>query len=287
VKTSQNEDTATGTPGSDPAAAAASGSAAVAATPAASATPLVTPPVVGEGGTPAPILEVIPEKYRVLGGDGTLDLEASARKQADAYKQLEAKLGSGDVAPKDPSEYKLELAEGVEAIDFEAFKADPLAQSFLKGAHAKGMTNAQVNYAVNEYLKLAPELAQANAEIRADEARTELAKIWTDDATLNGNLRDVSKAIEGFGGEAGDMPGSKQRLYEKFGSNPDFIAFAAKVAKEMKEDKLPDNGGNSSEADVQALMKSKAYWDATDPQHESTKARVAEFYARQHGTAPR
>jgi hypothetical protein len=139
VKTSQNEDTATGTPGSDPAAAAASGSAAVAATPAASATPLVTPPVVGEGGTPAPILEVIPEKYRVLGGDGTLDLEASARKQADAYKQLEAKLGSGD----------------------------------------------------------------------------------------------------------------------------------------------------SSEADVQALMKSKAYWDATDPQHESTKARVAEFYARQHGTAPR
>jgi hypothetical protein len=112
VKTSQNEDTATGTPGSDPAAAAASGSAAVAATPAASATPLVTPPVVGEGGTPAPILEVIPEKYRVLGGD-------------------------------------------------------------------------------------------------------------------------------------------------------------------------------SSEADVQALMKSKAYWDATDPQHESTKARVAEFYARQHGTAPR
>jgi hypothetical protein len=225
-----------------------------------------------------------PEKHRVLAADGTLDEPATARKLADAYRALETKLGSGEVAPGKPEDYALAVEEGVDGIDFEAFKSDPLCQGFLKGAHAKGMTNAQVNYALNEYMKLAPQLMQADAALSATEAKAELGKLWADPSVLDKNIASVNRAVQGFGGEAADMPGSRQRLVEKFGNDPDFIAFAARVAGEMGEDKLPI-AGMSSEADVEALQKSKAYWDPNDPQHAATKAKVAEFYAKKYGAA--
>ena len=99
--------------------------------------------------------DYIPEKYRTNKEDGTLDLEASSRKVAEAYKHLETRLGSGDVPPKTADEYTVKL-EGVEGFDWDEFKADEGTQSFLKGAHAKGLNNDQVQYVIGEYLKAAP-----------------------------------------------------------------------------------------------------------------------------------
>ncbi|MCZ7253157.1 hypothetical protein NK293_23265, partial [Salmonella enterica] len=87
--------------------------------------------------------------------DGSLDLEQSSRKMAEAYKHLETRMGSGDVPPKTAEEYAVKL-EGVEGFDWDEFKADPDTQSFLKGAHAKGLTNDQVQYVIGEYMKAAP-----------------------------------------------------------------------------------------------------------------------------------
>ena len=47
----------------------------------------------------------IPEKHRVTKEDGTFDLEASARKVAEAHGHLEKRFGSGDLPPKTPEEY--------------------------------------------------------------------------------------------------------------------------------------------------------------------------------------
>lgn len=282
--TQTSEENPAATSGDADAAAAAAANAAIVAPPAATtaaATGALIQPPASEGVTDP--LAWAPEKHRVLAADGTLDEPATARKLADAYKALETKLGTGDIAPVKPEDYTLAAEEGVEGVDFDAFKADPLCQGFLKGAHAKGMTNAQVNYAINEYIKLAPQLMQAEQALGVVEARAELGKLWPDDAALNANLASVSRAIQGFGGEADDMPGSRSRLFAKFGSDPDFIAFAASVSKDMGEDTLPV-GGLSNEPEIEALQRSKAYWDATDPAHAMTKTKVAEFYAKKHGT---
>lgn len=70
--------------------------------------PAATPPastVLNTGATN----DWLPEKYRTNKEDGSLDLEASSRKVADAYRSLETRLGSGDVAPKTVDEYNVKL----------------------------------------------------------------------------------------------------------------------------------------------------------------------------------
>ena len=42
----------------------------------------------------------IPEKFRVVGEDGKLSIESSARKLAENYSLLEKRMGSGDAPPK-------------------------------------------------------------------------------------------------------------------------------------------------------------------------------------------
>ena len=95
--------------------------------------PQQTGTVLGAGATN----DWIPEKYRTNKEDGSLDLEASSRKVAEAYKHLETRMGSGDAPPKSADEYAVKL-EGVEGFNWDEFKADEASQSFLKGAHAKG-----------------------------------------------------------------------------------------------------------------------------------------------------
>jgi hypothetical protein len=256
-------------------AAATTAATATTTTAADTSTALVTPPAPAAGPN-----DWMPEKFRVVKDDGTLDEAASARNLAKSYTELEKVRP--EPPPKDVADYKLEKDEGIDGVDFDEFKKDPLAQGFLKGAHAKGMTNAQVNYTINEYLKIAPQLFDQNAKLTAAEAKTELGKLWADPVELDRQLVSSKRAFMGFGGEADDMPGSRKRLFEKFGSDADFIAFAARVSQEMGEDKLP-NGGGGSDVDIDALMKSKAYFDPSDPQHAIVKAKVTEHFNRKHG----
>lgn len=97
----------------------------------------------------------LPEKYRVMGDDGKLNVEGSARKLADAYSHLEKRMGSGDTPPKTADEYAPKVE--VEGFKWDEFKADPRMQSFMKSAHAKGITNDQMGFILGEYAQLAPE----------------------------------------------------------------------------------------------------------------------------------
>lgn len=277
--------------------------AAPASPPAASADPGSPPAAANAGGEPAAApgesllapaandADWLPEKFRVNGEDGKLDEAASARKLAESYKALEAHKGPLPQVPAKPEDYKLEAPKGpdgkpVEGLDFEAFTADPLFQGFIADAHAQGMTNEQLQFVTDKYLQLAPDLFAANAAMSAQDAKAELGKLWTDEASMGKNLGAVTRAINGFGNEAEDMPGSKARLFAKYGTDPDFIAFAAKVAGEMAEDRLPSAGLPHS-SDLEMLQKSEAYWNPQHPEHKATVARVNEINARQFGNARR
>lgn len=291
--TTTNETAAAAPPASDPAAAAAAAPAPGAATPSAAEAQgsLLEPAAAPAAGATGD--DWLPEKFRVAKEDGTIDEAASARKLAESYKALEAHKGPMPAVPATPEDYKLAApkdAEGKPMLDdegFAAFTADPMFQGFAKDAHAAGLTNEQLQFVTDRYLNLAPKLIAADQAISLEEARAELKTLWADDKTMADNLAGVTRAIQAFGAEADDVPGSRTRLMEKYGRDPDFIAFAATVAGEIKEDRLPASSPMTSEADVEALQRGPAYWDKNHPDHARVVGQVNTFYARKYGTAKR
>lgn len=225
----------------------------------------------------------LPEKYRTNKEDGSLDLEASSRKVADAYRSLETRLGSGDVAPKTVDEYNVKL-EGVEGFNWEEFKADEGTQSFLKGAHAKGLTNDQVSYVIGEYLKAAPGLVEGGAQLTAQDCTAALKSVWTDDQAMQTNVRASYRAAEAFASAEG-QPGSFQNLMAKYGNDPDFIAFTANIGKELSED-TPINGGAVNEADFNVktseLREQLAKMPAHDPKRVAIKQQLDAMYEQRY-----
>lgn len=228
----------------------------------------------------------LPAKFRVTKEDGTLDEAASSRKLAESYRALESHKGPLPKAPETPEGYQLSVPEGMSEEAFRDWQADPLFKDFTKQAHEQGMSNEQLQMVVGKYLQIAPQLMQANAALTVEEASAELGKVWQTPEAMQKGIADSIRAINAFGGEGSDVAGSRSRLMEKYGTDPDFIAFTAAVAKELKEDQ-PVQGVQTSEMDVEALMKSEAYWKATHPDHTRVKAQVTEFMARKYGTARR
>jgi hypothetical protein len=190
-------------------------------------------------------------------------------KWAEGHSALEQRLGAGDAPPKTPQDYAPSVPEG---LSLETLKADPLYQGFLKGAHARGMTNAQVSYvlealAERESMRNRPELAEP-----------ELRKAWPTDDQYGRGLADAYRAVNAFAGSDKEL---HARVDAKFGSDPDFLRLMASIGKELHEDQTVQGALTSAETDtLEALMGSKAYFDNADPQHASTVAKVQALYAK-------
>ena len=229
--------------------------------------------------------DYIPEKLRVMKEDGSLDQEASSRKVAEAYKHLETRFGSGDVPPKSADEYAVKL-EGVEGFDWDEFKADPDTQSFLKGAHAKGLTNDQVQYVIGEYMKAAPGLIEGGVQLSVQDCTAALKAVWPDDQAMTQNVRASYRAAEAFASEPG-KPGNFAALQAKYGNDPDFIAFTANIGKELKED-TPINGATASDGDFDVktseLRAQLQALPAHDPKRKGVQAELDALYDRKYNT---
>lgn len=221
----------------------------------------------------------IPEKYRVTKADGALDIEASARKVAEAHRHLEQRLGAGDVPPKSAEEY----APKVEADGFNwsDLKDDPSMQGFLKGAHSKGITNDQLSYILGEYWKTAPELVKGARQLDDKAAASELRKDWKTDAEFGQNVSLAFKAFNAFASEA-----DRVRINE-IGNNPIVLRLLANIGKEMQEDS-PVNGDSIPEGDfnskVAELRADLAKLPQSDPRRKQVKAELDALYNRRYGT---
>lgn len=232
--------------------------------------------------------DYIPEKYRVNKDDGSLDLEQSSRKLAESYKHLETRMGSGDAPPKSPDEYAVKL-EGVEGFNWDEFKADESTQSFLKGAHAKGLTNDQVQYVIGEYMKAAPELISGAAQLTQQDCTAALKAVWGDEQAIRTNVTASLRAVEAFANQ-GEAPGSLSVLMAKYGNDPDFIAFTANIGKELKEDRAINGGAQVSEADfpikTAELRQQLQDLPAHDPKRKGIQAQLDDMYNRKYGPTP-
>lgn len=134
----------------------------------------------------------VPEKYRVT-KEGAVDLADSLRKTLDAHKSLEQKLGKNGHTPKAPEEYAPEIPEG---IKWEDWKTDPKMQGFLKGAHARGITNEQMSYILGQYTEEAKALMVAKREQETAGIEAALRSHWKDDGQFHANLRLASRAVD-------------------------------------------------------------------------------------------
>ncbi|HAS0832738.1 TPA: hypothetical protein QHZ08_002359 [Enterobacter cloacae] len=218
----------------------------------------------------------LPEKFRVMGEDGKLSIESSARKLAENYTHLEKRMGSGDAPPKTADEYAPKVE--VEGFNWEEFKADPRMQSFMKSAHAKGITNDQMSFILGEYAQRAPELVGGAAALDSETASTQLREVWKTDAEFNKNIGLAFRAFNSLADDA-----DKGRI-DEIGNNPMVIRMLAKVGAEMQED-APAGGDVDLEEQqtIRDLMKSPAYMDPKHADHERVSARVKAYYQKRYG----
>ncbi|AYL05139.1 hypothetical protein [Enterobacter kobei] len=218
----------------------------------------------------------LPEKFRVVGEDGKLSIESSARKLAENYTHLEKRMGSGDAPPKTSDEYAPKVE--VEGFNWEEFKADPRMQSFMKTAHAKGITNDQMSFILGEYAQRAPELVGGAAELDSQSATTQLREVWKTDAEFKQNIGLAFRAFNSLADDA-----DKGRI-DEIGNNPMVIRMLAKVGAEMQEDAPAGGDVNLEEQQsIRDLMKSPAYMDPKHADHERVSAQVKAYYQKRYG----
>lgn len=226
----------------------------------------------------------IPEKFRTMKEDGSLDYELSAAKMAESYSYLEKKLGSGDAPPKSATEYQPVFSEE-SGITFEDVKDDPVMQEFTKGAHELGITNKQLSYILDQYMKVLPDDINAAIDLKTADTIANLKETtWKTDAELKAGLSDAHRAVSMVAGD------DAQYLMDKYGNDPAFIRFAASFGEGMREDTAPAAMQMIPEADfadkTHGLRQQLIDMSATDPRRASVQKQLNDLYDKQVGTAP-
>lgn len=231
------------------------------------------------GGAPADPFGWLPEKHRVFGDDKSLNVEASAKKLAEAYTGLEKRLGDVGMPPKSAEEYK---PEGLpETVKIDELMADPGTKSFLKKCHAKGMTNAQVSevlaFGLQEW---APQLLKSDASQTAETATAALREAWTDEGAFKENIGHAYRAATAVASKAGFS--YEDLAAAGLDNNPTFIRLMAALGPEIGEDNSPTPSvptPNEAQA-IRELEASEAYRNPKHIDHERISAQVRAYYQR-------
>ena len=209
----------------------------------------------------------------VKGADGNPDPVATLLKQAESYTHLEK---SKSLAPAAPTDYTFTPPEAFKDLVLD----DAASASFREKIHKAGMSQAQYELVMNEYLAEVPKILDAAAKMSADEARAELGKVWKGDALSQG-ISYAQRAIDGAPADVRDA------AWEKFGRDPDFIRVMAHYGQQMAEGKAPINAdGGGTVENVDTLMASEAYRNARHPDHAAVSAKVQSHYRRVAGDRP-
>ena len=213
-----------------------------------------------------------------MGEDGVFDLTATATKVLEGYSALEKRLGTGDLPPRSAEEYTLDLA------DFESMKQEENMQNFLKGAHAVGMTNKQVQHAMTTMAEFITREGFVKGHSAAS-CDAELSKVWADDAAFSAGKQAAYKSAEALAAKAGmsihDIEASG------LGNNPVFIRLAAALGNEIGEDKGVTPAVSATETEtIESLMASEAYLNPQHAGHKEAAKKVRAYHEKKFGTAP-
>lgn len=224
--------------------------------------------------TAAPDVSWVAEKFRVMGQDGALDLEATARKLAQGYSNAERLVGADRVPPEDPSGYRFTPPEYLADAPIDN---DSLSD-FQTKAHEAGLSQAQFEFVLGEFYQRLPALLQGHADMSLDQAKSALAEVWTTPSEMRRNMEAVERAV-------GSMsPELAAQVRTKYRADPVFWRFAAEFGREVGEDTPPAQGGSAPVAtDVEALMRTDAYRNAKHPDHAKVSEQVRRAFEQRYG----
>lgn len=228
----------------------------------------------------------LPEKYRVNGADGALDLSASAQKLAGGYGELSKRMGDGGAPPAAATEYQVTVPDQFKDAVGD-LNNDKLFTEFRADMHALGLSQKQFDGVMAKYFSVVPGLVAGGQQFSTESATTDLRKTWTDDATFQKNVGLAFRASNAVA-KAASM--SFDDL-EKAGlaNNPTFIKIMAALGPEFAEDTATGSGnagGFMSEDDVKKLLISEANTNPKHPDHKATRARIDAYYNRKYGDTP-
>lgn len=207
----------------------------------------------------------IPDKFKVVSEDGSVDYKATVAKMNESYSYLEKKVGTGEVAPKSVDEYKIER----EGFSFEDFKADESNQQFLSEAHKHGITNKQLDFLLSEYDKRAVNLVSNNSQFDTDTTIQSLQSEWG--SNYESNIFSAIRAAKSAGLT------EEQINNPSIGNNVDVIKVLSYFGSQIAEDK-PINNGTAVNTDITSLMRSEAFFDPKHPDHKSVKSQIDSYY---------
>lgn len=189
--------------------------------------------------------------------------------------------------PKTAADYKVTVPDTFKDLKMD----DARTKGFAEAAHKAGFTQAQFDFAMNQYFELAPAMMGEFKALSTEDATKALAAVWKEPEAMKANTTAAFKAVTSFTAANGGEDYAKA-LDAKFGNDPDFIRFAAYFGAGLKEDYAPNpngggpgaSGGNDFKAFIAANW--KAYSDPKDPQHAAVTARANELGKKQFGDSP-
>lgn len=232
------------------------------------------------------------EKYRVFDGEGEakkLNVEATAKKIAEAHGQLEKRMGDTGLPPEKADGYKtdnvlaaLKAKAGDKAADVKL--PEGLVKEFNGWAHAAKLTQAQYDSALQSYLGGIQGMVDTAFDNAMKSATEELTKVWGADATNPKSvpMQAAYKAYMTYAPAEMRTPAAM----DKIGNNPIVMQILAAVGKEMGEDRRIHGEGAGGE-NVNTLMNSPAYWNKKHPDHTATVTKVNQFFAAGGKATPR
>lgn len=224
----------------------------------------------------------IPEKYQVRKEDGTLDIEASSMKLAEAYGHLEKRMGSGDMPPKTAGEYEIAVPEALK--DQWNPKEDQKLQAFLDKAHSKGLTQGILDVVMEAYFDTSQQLVSGNRALSEEECVADLRNDWKTDVQYKAELNKSYRAMVAYAGGEEDA----QYFLNQYGNDPKFIRMMNRIGGEMGEDRSLNPGGTlQGGQSIESLMSSEAYANPKHPDHNKVSLQVKSYFDKQAEAATR
>lgn len=236
--------------------------------------------------TEPPLHERIPEKYRVMKDDGSVDIEASTSKLAAGYGELSKRFGAGDVPPAEVAGYKINVPEPLkEALKDWDQAGDEKLQAFLPEAHKHGLTQSQLDFVMGQYFQVIGTMQPVlTPEQQAEKAAEALSEVWKEEADFDRNVQAAYKASAAFAKKIGV---SQDQLNAELGNNPMFLRLAAALAPEMGEDTPQGTGGGSTDettfaAQVAELRAQKDALPEKDKRRDAIQEQINRLYSNRY-----
>lgn len=175
-------------------------------------------------------------------------------------------------APESADGYEV----NVEGFNYDEFKAIPENQEFIERAHKAGLNNDAFNFLLGEYSQLLPALMEQTQHLDNEACISAMTETWGGETQANFGFAQAAanNAIQN------GILSQEEVNSPEFGNNPLVLKMAAYFGKQLQEDTPPNNTQQSGAEDIQSLMQSEAYSNASHPDHARVAAKVSAFFKK-------